>query len=114
MLPPRLIGPALASPPVGFVGSVLPATVVTLYGITQPIVSSILAVLFIGEPPSPGAMVGGPLVVLGLVITTLAAPEEAARSTVSLEQPLLPPPRQSVKTFLIGDTGIWGPSPLTP
>ena len=73
-----------------YANSVLPATVVTLYGILQPILSSILAVLLLGEPPSHGTMVGGPLVIVGLVVTTLAAPGEAVGSArVNLEQPLL-------------------------
>ena len=48
----------------------LPATVVTLYGITQPLLTGLLAVAILHEPIAQGTLAGGPLLVLGPVLTT--------------------------------------------
>lgn len=77
----------------------LPATLVTLYGILQPLLTSLLAYLVLGEAPSGASLVGGPLIVLGLLLTTMAtvaAPPAEQRPPLS--EPLLPsaaPPKPS-------------------
>ena len=45
---------------------------VTLCGILQPLLTSLLAYVALGEAPSRGALLGGPLIVLGLLLVTWA------------------------------------------
>ena len=62
----------------------LPATLVTLYGILQPLLTSLLAYTLLGETPSTGTLLGGALLVLGLLLTTWA--ERAAASARRVRQ----------------------------
>ena len=71
----------------------LPATLVTLYGILQPVLTGLLAFAFLGESPTNASLVGGPLIMLGLVVSTLATvavPAADLETKHSLSSPLLP------------------------
>ena len=54
-----------------YANSLLPATLVTLYGILQPLLTSCFAYATLGETPSPGTLCGALLIVLGLMLMTL-------------------------------------------
>ena len=75
-----------------FANSRLPATVCTLYGILQPLLTSAFAFAFEGEPPSAACYVGGPLILGGLVLTTLATAHPPASADPLPTQPTLAAP----------------------
>ncbi len=52
----------------------LTATYVTIAALGEPIGSTILAWLLLGEPPTPVALVGGVLILTGIAIASLPAP----------------------------------------
>ena len=77
----------------------LPATLLTLYGIVQPLLTSLMAYAVLGEAPRSGCLAGASLIVLGLVLTavaTVATPprrselENAPGMAPDLAAPLLP------------------------
>lgn len=69
-----------------FANSRLPASLLTLYGILQPLCTSCLAFALLGETPNRAVLLGGPLIVLGLCIATLASGK--------------PPPRRALEAAL--------------
>ena len=76
----------------------LPSTLLTLYGIVQPLLTSLMAYAVLGEAPRSGCLAGASLIVLGLVLTavaTVATPprselEKAPGMAPDLAAPLLP------------------------
>ena len=76
----------------------LPSTLLTLYGIVQPLLTSLMAYAVLGEAPRSACLAGASLIVLGLMLTavaTVATPprselEKAPGMAPDLAAPLLP------------------------
>ena len=70
----------------------LPASTVGTYAYVNPVVAVVLGRLVLGEPLSPGRLVGGVLILVAVVLTTLRRPARrggAVSEDLSVEQVLL-------------------------
>ncbi len=78
----------------------LPATTVGTYAYVNPVVAVALGALFLGEPLSPGVLIGGGLIVVAVVMTTLRPrrPDAAA--------PPASPPRARTQAAADVDTVV--------